>query len=89
MTMNEIILLLVLAGTTITAVLVVVLLLRLSKGLGDIGKEVRDELREGREETRGAGRELREEVSNGLKSTNDTLYKTLESMGNVQQSKLG
>ena len=86
--MNEIILWLVLAGIAITALLVIVLLFRLSKGLGDIGKEVRGELREGREENRSAGKELREEVSNGLKSTNDTLSKTLESMGKVQQTKL-
>jgi DNA recombination protein RmuC len=86
--MNEIILWLILAGIVITAVLVVVILFRLSKGLGDIAKEVRDELREGREETRSAGKELREEVSNGLKSTNDTLSKTLESMGKLIETQL-
>jgi DNA recombination protein RmuC len=82
--MNEIILWLVLTVTVTTAVLAVVVLFRLANGLGDIGKGVRDELREGREETRSAGKELREEVSNGLKST----YRMLESMGKDQQEKL-
>ncbi len=86
--MNDIILWLVLPVTVTTAVLAVVVLFRLSKGLGDIGKEVRDELREGREETRSAGKELREEVANGLKSTYRMLYRMLESMGKGQQAKL-
>ena len=86
--MNDIIPWLVIAGTVITAVLAVVVLFRLSKGLGDIGKGVRDELREGREETRGAGKDLREEVANGLKSTYKMLYRMLESMGKGQQAKL-
>jgi DNA recombination protein RmuC len=86
--MNEIILWLVLSGTTITAVLAIVLLFRLSKGLGGIGKEVRDELREGREEARSSGKELREEVSNGLKSTNETLSKTSESMRKLTETQL-
>lgn len=87
--MNEIIILwLVFAGTVIITGLVLFLLFRLSKGLGDIGKDIRDELREGREETRNAGKELREEVSNGLKSTNEMLYRMLENMGKGQQTKL-
>jgi DNA recombination protein RmuC len=86
--MNEIILWSILSGTAITAILAIALVVRLSKGLGDVGKEVRDELRTGREETRSAGKELREEVSNGLKSTNEMLSRILENMGNVQQTKL-
>ncbi len=86
--MNDNILWLILAGTVITTILVVIILFRLSKGLADIGKGVRDELREGREEARGAGRELREEVSNGLKSTYRMLFKMLEGMGKGQQAKL-
>lgn len=86
--MDEIILWLVLTGAAITTVLSIVLLVRLSKGLGDIGKEVRNELREGREETRNAGKELREEVSNGLKSTGETLFRMLENMGKTQQTQL-
>jgi DNA recombination protein RmuC len=49
---------------------------------------VRDELRTSREEARSAGRELREEVSGGLKSTNEVLSKTLEGLGKVQQAQL-
>jgi DNA recombination protein RmuC len=49
---------------------------------------VRDELRAGREEARSAGRELREEVSGGLKSTNEVLSQTLGNMGNIQQAQL-
>jgi DNA recombination protein RmuC len=86
--MNEIILWSILSGTAITAILAIALVVRLSKGLGDVGKEVRDELRTGREETRSAGKELREEVANGLKSTNEMLSRILENMGNVQQTKL-
>jgi DNA recombination protein RmuC len=86
--MNEILLGLILFGIVITVILTIVLAVRLSKGLGVIGKEVRDELRTGREEARGAGKELREEVSLGLKSTNETLSMILENMGKVQQVQL-
>ncbi|MGA9756153.1 MAG: DNA recombination protein RmuC [Desulfobaccales bacterium] len=41
-----------------------------------------------REEARSAGRELREEVSGSLKSTNEVLAKTLEGMGKLQQAQL-
>jgi len=86
--MNDIMPWLVLAVTITTAVLAVLVMFRLSKGLGDIGKGVRDELREGREETRSAEKELREEVANGLKATYRMLYRMLESMGKGQQAKL-
>ena len=86
--MQEILLWLILFGTALTAVLAIALLVRGAKGVEDAGKEVRDELRMGREEARNAGKELREEVSAGLKSTNETLSSTLESMGQVQQVQL-
>lgn len=86
--MNEILLWLILLGTALTAVLAIVLLVRASRGCQSAGREVRDELRTGREEARTAGKELREEVSAGMKSTNDTLSKTLESMGKIQQTQL-
>lgn len=86
--MNEALLWLILLGTALTAVLAIVLLVRVSRGYLGAGKEVRDDLRTGREEARTAGKELREEVSAGLKSTNDTLSKTLESMGKIQQTQL-
>jgi len=86
--MNEVLLWLILLITALTAVLAIVLLVRASRGFQGAEKEVRDELRTGREEARGAGKELREEVSTGLKATNDTLSKTLEGMGKVQQTQL-
>lgn len=86
--MNEALLWLILLGTALTAVLAIVVLVRASRGYQGAGKEVRGDLRTGREEARTAGKELREEVSAGLKSTNDTLSKTLESMGKIQQTQL-
>lgn len=86
--MNDVILWLILFGTVITSVLAIALLVRGSKGSEDVAKGVRDDLRIGREEARSAGKELREEVSAGLKSTNETLSRTLENMGQVQQAQL-
>jgi DNA recombination protein RmuC len=86
--MNEIILWIILFVAVVTAILVVVLLIRAGKISEGFGKEVRDELRTGREEARSAGRELREEVAGGLKSTNEVLAKTLEGLGKLQQTQL-
>ena len=79
---------LILSVTVVTAVLVIILMVRASKVYEGAGREVRDELRASREEARSAGRELREEVSGGLKSTNEVLSKTLEGLGKVQQAQL-
>jgi DNA recombination protein RmuC len=86
--MNAIVLSLILLGTVVTAALALVLLSRVSRSFDGVGKEVREELRTSREEARSAAKELREEVSVGLTSTSDTLSKTLESMGKVQQAQL-
>ena len=86
--MNEALPWVILSVTVVTAVLVVILLIRASKAYEGAGREVRDELRTSREEARSAGRELREEVSGGLKSTNEVLSKTLEGMGKIQQAQL-
>ena len=86
--MNEALLWLILLGTVVTVVLAIVLLNRGSRIFQGAGQEVRDELRTGREEARSAAKELREEVSGGLRSTSDTLSKTLESMGKVRQTQL-
>ena len=58
--MTETLLWLILFWTAVTAVLAIVLLVRTSKGNQGAGKEVRDDLRTGREEARTAGKELRE-----------------------------
>lgn len=86
--MTEVLLWLILLGTALTAVLLIVLLVRASKGAQGAGKELRDDLRTGREEARTAAKELREEVSAGLKSANDTVHTTLAAMGKIQQTQL-
>ncbi|MBM4295555.1 MAG: DNA recombination protein RmuC [Deltaproteobacteria bacterium] len=86
--MNEVLLWIILLVAAVTAILVVVLLIRATKASEGVGREVRDELRTSREEARNAGRELREEVSGGLKSTNEVLSKTLEGLGKLQQAQL-
>ena len=85
--MGEVLLWLILAAVGLSAVLVGVLLVRF-RTLEDIPKELREELRAGREEARRAGKELREEVSGSLQSTNEGLSKTLETMGKFQQVQL-
>ncbi len=86
--MTEVLLWLILLGTALTAVLLIVLLVRASKGAQGAGKDLRDGLRTGREEARTAAKELREEVSAGLKSANDTVHTTLAAMGKIQQTQL-
>ncbi len=86
--MHEILLWVILGIAAATAILVVVSMIRAGKISAGVGKEVREELRLSREEARGAGRELREEVSGGLKSTYDVLAKTLEGLGKLQQTQL-
>ena len=86
--MNEALLWLILLGTALTVVLAVVLLVRLSGAFQDAGKELREELRMAREEAQNAAGGLREEVTSALKSANDTLSKTLERMGTLQQNQL-
>jgi len=74
--------------TVLTTILVIATIVRISRGYQAAIKEMRDEFRSSREEARTAGKELREEVSVGLKSTNDTLFKTLDGLGKAQQAKL-
>lgn len=85
--MIETLLWIILVIVAAIAILLVVLLVRF-QSVHDSAKDVREELRAGREESRGAGKELREEVSAGLKSTNETLSETLERLGKVQQKQL-
>jgi DNA recombination protein RmuC len=86
--MIETLLWITLVIVSLTAILAIALLVRVSRGLQDAGKDVRDEFRANREESRGAGKELREEVSMGLKSTSDTLSNTLERMIQIQHTQL-
>src|SRR5271165_2771745 len=86
--MAEILLWVIAVVTVLTAVLSIILLLRRTTATQDLGKELREELRAGREEARTTGKELRSELSDGLKLTNDTLSKTLESSTKAQQAQL-
>jgi len=86
--MIETLLWIILVIVAAIAILLVVLLVRSAQGVQDSAKDVREELRAGREESRSAGKELREEVSAGLKSTNETLSETLERLGKVQNEQL-
>src|SRR5579863_897857 len=83
--MNDILLWLTLVTTALSAGLVALFLYRASRVFEGVAKNLRDELRNSREEARTAGRELREEVAVSLGSTSDVLSKTLETMGKVQQ----
>ena len=74
--------------TVLTAISVIAAMVVISKGFRASVKEMRDELRFSREESRSAGKELREEVSVGLQSTNDTLFKTLDGLGKALQTQL-
>jgi DNA recombination protein RmuC len=86
--MIETLLWIILVVVSLTAILAIPLLVHVSRGLQDAGKEVRDEFRANREEARGAGKELREEVSIGLKSTSDMLFHMLERMVKIQHTQL-
>lgn len=86
--LNEALLWLILFAAVVILVLVIVQMLRASKAYEGAGREVRDELRTSREEARSAGRELREEVAGGLKSTNEVLSQTLERLGKLQHAQL-
>ena len=61
---------LILSAAVVNLVLVIIVLVRGSKASEASGRDVHDELRASREEARNAGKELREEVSGGLKSNN-------------------
>ncbi|HVB33224.1 MAG TPA: DNA recombination protein RmuC [Patescibacteria group bacterium] len=86
--MSQLLLSLILLCVAATIILVGFLLSRVSRGLQGTGKEVRDELRTGREEALHRERELREELSASLRSTGEALSRTLESMGGAQQSQM-
>ncbi len=68
--------------------LLVYVLINANRGMHLTGKEIRQELRAGREESRSSSGELREEIARGLNRTNENIYKTLEAMGKNQQAQL-
>jgi DNA recombination protein RmuC len=85
---NQILLTLVLLCCVAAVVLIFVLLFRVSSSLRGSGKELREELRAGRDEARQAAKELREEVAASLNSTAQALGRTVESLGNAQQAQI-
>ncbi len=85
---TEMLLWIILAVTVLTAIFTIAAMIAVSRGFQAAIKEMRAELRFSRRETRSAGKELREEVSAGLKSANDTVFKTLSGLGKAQQSHL-
>lgn len=86
--MIELFLWIILAVVSVTAILAIAVLVRGSQAFKDMPKEMRDEFRTNREEERGAGKELREEVSMGLRLTSDTLSTALDRMEKAQQTQL-
>ena len=79
---------LILLGSIATIVLVAIVLVRQSQGFDTAAKTVRDELKAGREEAQQAAARQREELGASLKAGNDTLVRSLESLGTLQQVQL-
>ena len=75
---------LILLGSIATIVLVAIVLVRQSQGFDTAAKTVRDELKAGREEAQQAAARQREELGASLKAGNDTLVRSLESLGTLQ-----
>ncbi|MDH4185984.1 MAG: DNA recombination protein RmuC [Nitrospira sp.] len=87
--MNDAIFWFILVVVIVNSVLLAVLLYRSSqKPYEGLDKTLREEFRAGRQESSNASRELREELSGGLKSGNETLSTTLSSLGQLQQTQL-
>lgn len=86
--MTETLLWIILIVAVLTAIATIVSLLRTWRPYQSSSQEVQNELRAGRDESRTAGKELREEISNSLKSSTEMISKTLESFANSQQAQL-
>lgn len=86
--MNEPFLWIIAGTTTLSAIFAFLAFLRAGRSGIGAGKEVREELRAGRDETRAAGIELRHELAAGLQATARTLADSLASAGTSQQQQL-
>lgn len=87
--MDDILLWAILCGNVLIILLIASILFRFSKGQHGMAENVfRDEIRVSREESRIAAKELRDEVSTGLKAANEIVFKTLETLGSSQQAHL-
>lgn len=86
--MTEILLWVVVGGILLNSFLAVVLIFLIARAHRGTAKDIRDELRLGREEAATAAKSLREEVASGMKSANEMLSKTVESVTKFQQDQL-
>jgi DNA recombination protein RmuC len=87
--MSDVLLWAVLILALLNAGAVLFLLLRPPESLSrGIRNAVEEDLRKGREESSGAARNLREEVSTGIATLGDTLSNTLANAGKTQQEQL-
>lgn len=77
----------ILAIGVIGAALALAAFLRSGKYAGS-SKALTDELRSSREESQRAGKELREEVTRGMKATNDSVVKSMETLAKLQMTQL-
>ncbi len=85
--MNQTLLVALVLLGLVNAALLVVVLMRSSRG-GEDSVALREELRQGREEARVAARESRDELGASLKASNETLASTLNSLGELQRTQL-
>ena len=74
---TEILIWIILAVAMVTTVVTIFFFILLRAEYLRIHQEIRIQLRDGREESREAGRSLREEVALGLKASSQTLSKNL------------
>lgn len=81
--MSDALTVLTLAVATIAVVLLVVLLVRQSKGARDLAAELRDDARRSRDEARAAARDLREELTRGLQASSDVVSATFTAIGDA------
>ncbi|MDE2294318.1 MAG: DNA recombination protein RmuC [Gammaproteobacteria bacterium] len=87
--MSEMLRWMTLLAAALGAVLALVAVIRSRSGLDGIDRAVREELRAGRDESRGAAQGLREEIAGSLKGMNDTIVATISAMATAQQTELG
>ena len=86
--MSESLLFVILGVGITTALLVLLLLFRSGNGYQGSTNDVRDELRAAREESRTAGKELREELSQIMNVNLDKIARGIELEARTQQEKL-
>ncbi len=87
--MNAVLPWMTLVAAALAAVLALVAVIRSRSGLDGVGKEVRDELRAGRDEARAAGQGLREELSSRVNGMSDSMIATIGALTAAQQTELG